>query len=336
MQTEYLQFNKRDLSHAGELIRAGELVAFPTETVYGLGANALDENAVAKTYAAKGRPSDNPLIVHICDKSQIYDIASEINDYAKTVIERVMPAPITIVLPKRSVIKDVVTAGLPSVAIRMPQSAEARQFLRAAAVPVSAPSANISGRPSPTTWQRVREDMDGRIAAMLCGAPCEVGIESTVLDLSRQEPIILRPGAVSAEHLSQLLGVQVKLLTDPDSKVNSPGIRYKHYAPKVPMVLALDDDFDKLCAFYDQKVAEGYNPVLWAHDPLRFVGRNAVSMGLDDGDAATKLFETMRMLETKYDFIIAEFCQSKNGIYDGPASRGVLDRLLRACGHNLI
>ncbi len=336
MKTRYLQFTDRDLAIAGELIRAGELVGFPTETVYGLGANAFDVNAVKETYAVKGRPVDNPLIVHIFDKAQIYDIASEVNSYAQTVIERVMPAPITIVLPKRDIIGGVVTAGLPSVAIRMPQSLEARSFLRAAAVPVTAPSANLSGRPSPTTWQRVGEDMDGRIAAILCGEPCGVGIESTVLDLSSDEPTVLRPGAVSAEYLSELLGRTVNILSDPTSKVNSPGIRYKHYAPKVPMVLELDDDCDKLCAFYDGKVAEGYRPVLWVSRPHRFGGRNAVSMGVNDREAAAKLFETMRTLETEYDFIIASFCWRKNSIYDGPASRGVLDRLMRACGHNII
>ncbi len=336
MITKYLHFNEHDLSLAGELIRAGELIGFPTETVYGLGANALDEDAVKKTYAVKGRPADNPLIVHIYDKSQVYDIAADVNDYAKTVIEHVMPGPITIVLPKQGLIKGIVTAGLPSVAIRMPESTEARQFLRAAAVPVSAPSANLSGRPSPTTWQRVREDMDGRIAAVLCGAPCRVGIESTVLDLSRTEPIVLRPGAVSAEYLSELLGIHVGVLTDPTSKVNSPGIRYKHYAPKVPMVLELDDDRDKLSAYYDQKAAEGCNPVLWVQNPLRFGGRNAVGMGINAEAAAANLFETMRKLETQYDFIIASFCWRKNTLYDGPASQGVLDRLMRACGHNII
>ncbi len=335
MNTRYLHFNERDLALAGEMIRSGELVAFPTETVYGLGANALDECAVRKSYAVKGRPADNPLIVHVCDKSQIYDVASEVSSYAEKVIERVMPGPITIVLPKRALISDVVTAGLPSVAVRMPVSEEARSFLRAAATPVSAPSANLSGRPSPTTWQRVREDMDGRIAAVLCGAPCKVGIESTVLDLSRERPVVLRPGAVSAEFLSSLLGVEVTVLSDPTSKVNSPGVRYKHYSPKVPMVLELEGDVDKLAAYYDRKVAEGCNPVLWVRDAKRFGSRHTAFMGLTAEDAAANLYETMRSLETRYDFIIASFCPRRGG-YDTPASQGVLDRLMRACGHNVI
>ncbi len=336
VKTRYLKFTESDLHTAGELIRAGELVGFPTETVYGLGADALNESAVRKTYVAKGRPSDNPLIVHIFDKSQIYDVASDVSPLAQIVIERVMPAPITVVLPKKPVIKGIVTAGLPSVAIRMPQSDEARRFLRAAATPVSAPSANISGRPSPTTWQRVKEDMDGKIAAVLCGEPCKVGIESTVLDLSRDEPVVLRPGAISAEFLSELLGVEVKVLTDPSSKVNSPGVRYKHYAPNVPMVLELDGDADKLCAFYDARLAEGYKPVLWVQRPMLFGGRRAVGMGANDMEAAANLFETMRMLEARYNYIIASFCWRGGTSFDGPASRGVLDRLMRACGHNII
>lgn len=336
MKTEYLQFNNRDLDVAGKLIRDGQNVAFPTETVYGLGANALDTQAVKRVYEAKGRPVDNPLIVHIWNKAQIYDLASEVNDFAVKVAEQIMPAPITIVLPKRNVVSGIVTAGLPSVAIRMPLSEQARLFLKAADVPVSAPSANLSGRPSPTTWQRVAEDMDGRVAAILCGEPSQVGIESTVLDLSRDKPMILRPGAVSAERLTELLGVPVEILRDPTSKVNSPGVHYKHYAPSVPMVLELDDDVKKLCDYYDQKVAEGYNPVLWANNPQRFGDRHAVEMGDSDAEVAANLYEALRILEKRYDFIIAEFCWRKGNMYDGPACQGVLDRLLRACGRNVI
>ena len=335
MQTKYLKFNSADLETAGQLIRQGKLVAFPTETVYGLGANAFDVEAVKSTYVAKGRPSDNPLIVHIWDKSQINELAREVNDDAKKVIE-LMPASLTIVLPKKNVISDVITAGLDTVAIRMPRSAQAREFLRAAQVPVTAPSANLSGRPSPTNWQRVRDDMDGRISAILCGEPCQVGIESTVLDLSHGEPKILRPGAVTPEMLEKLLGKPVEVVTNPKSKVNSPGVRYKHYAPSVPMVLDLSDDYDKLCAYYDQKVAEGYNPVLWVNSPFRYGKRNAKAMGFDTNDVARGLYENLRDLETKYDFIIASFKYDTNTLYGDEIAIGVLDRLKRASGGNII
>lgn len=336
MKTKYLQFNTKDLALAGRLIRQGELVAFPTETVYGLGANALDEQAVKNIFLAKGRPSDNPLIAHVWDKSQIYEIASEISADAQKVIDRFMPGSITIVLPKKDVISGVVTAGLNTVAVRMPRSTEAREFLRYANVPVAAPSANLSGRPSPTTWQRVQEDMDGKIAAILCGEACDVGIESTVLDLSREEPIILRPGAVSAKHIQEALNKPVQILTDPTSKVNSPGVRYKHYAPKVPMVLDLTDDYKKLCAYYDQKVAEGYNPVLLVHHPFRYGHRNALSMGMDIEDVARGLYERLRYLETRYDFIIASFCNEEGTLYGGEIGLGIIDRLTKAAGGNII
>ena len=335
METKYLHFNSADLELAGQLIRQGELVAFPTETVYGLGANAFDEAAVKSTYVAKGRPSDNPLIVHIWDKSQIYEIAREVSADAEKVIDH-MPASLTVVLPKKDVISDVITAGLDTVAIRMPRSNEAREFLRYAKVPVTAPSANLSGRPSPTNWQRVKEDMDGRISAILCGEYCDVGIESTVLDLSHGEPKILRPGAFTPEVIERILGKPVEVITDPKSKVNSPGVRYKHYAPNVPMVLDLSDDYQKLCDYYDQKVAEGYNPVLLVHHPFRYGKRHAVSMGMDSEDVARGLYERLRYLETRFDFIIASFCYEPGTLYGGTIGEGIIDRLKRAAGNNII
>lgn len=335
METKYLQFNESDLALAGQLIRDGELVAFPTETVYGLGANAFDEDAIKRIYEAKGRPSDNPLIVHIYDKCQIYDLAREVSPDAQEII-KLMPTSMTIVLPKKPIVPDAVTAGLDTVAIRMPRSTQALNFLKNAGVPVAAPSANLSGRPSPTFWQRVQEDMDGKIAAILCGDNCEVGIESTVLDLSHGEPIILRQGQWSDSQLSDYLGKPVKVLNDPTSKVNSPGVKYKHYAPKVPMVLDLTDDYEKLCAYYDQKVAEGYNPVLWVHNCLRYGKRNSHPMGTDTEDVARGLYENLRYLETKYDFIIASFCNAPNTLYGGDIGKGIVDRLLRAAAHHVI
>lgn len=332
MNTKYLQFNTAELQLAGELIRQGQLVAFPTETVYGLGANAYDEIAVKNTYIAKGRPSDNPLIVHIWNKSQIYEIAREVSPDADKVIS-LMPASLTVVLPKKEIIPNCVTAGLDTVAIRMPSSVQAREFLRYAKVPVAAPSANLSGRPSPTCWERVKEDMDGKISAILCGNACQVGIESTVLDLTREEPIVLRPGIVTPEELSKVLGKSVRVLTNPKSKVNSPGVRYKHYAPKVPMALDLEDDCAKLCAYYDQKVAEGFNPVIWACNPSRFGNRNVKAMACEAEGVAQELYETLRHLETKYDCIIAGF---GNNDLSGEVSLGIVDRLKKAAGGNVI
>ena len=330
METKYLQFNSADLTLAGELIRQGELVAFPTETVYGLGANALDVQAVKSTYVAKGRPSDNPLIVHVWDKSQIYDIASTVSCDAERVIDKLMPASLTVVLPKRDVISDAITAGLNTVAIRMPRSTQARDFLRYANVPVTAPSANLSGRPSPTSWQRVKEDMEGRVAAILCGDDCDVGIESTVLDLSTEKPLILRPGVVTPSQIQQVLGKPVEVVTNPKSKVNSPGVRYRHYAPKVPMALDLSGEVTKLTAYYDGLVQQGYTPVLLVEQPQKYGKRNVCPIGSTDEQVAQRLFENLRVLEEKYDYIIASFTSRTS------FGQSILNRLVRAAGNNLI
>ena len=329
MNTQYLQFNEKDLSTAGEFIRQGKLVAFPTETVYGLGANAFDVEAVKSTYVAKGRPSDNPLIVHVHCKEQISQIARTISPDAEKIIDNLMPASITVVLPKRSIIDDCITAGLDTVAIRMPESVQARTFLRHCVVPVTAPSANTSGRPSPTTWQRVRDDLDGKISAVLCGEPCNVGIESTVLDLSGDEPLILRPGIVTPEQIEKVLGKKVTIVTDPKSKVNSPGVRYKHYAPKIPMALNLDGDVAKIKDSYDNLVKEGFNPVLLVESPQSFKGCNAVCIGTNDDEVAHNLFENLRILENDYDYIVASF-SSKTAF-----AQSILNRLIRSAGNNL-
>lgn len=330
MKTELLHFNDADLATAGRYIRQGQLVAFPTETVYGLGANAYDGKAVLSTYAAKGRPSDNPLIVHVYCKEQIYDVASHVNDDALKIIDSLMPNSLTIVLPKKDTISDAITAGLNTVAIRMPSSHEARKFLQYAEVPVTAPSANLSGRPSPTTWQRVYEDLDGKISAILCGQNCQVGIESTVLDLSGKKPRILRPGVVTPEQIEAVLGKSVAVVTNPKSKVNSPGVRYKHYAPKVAMALDTSGDVDKLCRIYDKLTLKGHNPALLVEKPVLFGSRNAFPIGQTDEEVARNLFENLRMLETRCDYIIASF-SSKT-----PFAESILNRLIRSAGNNLI
>ena len=330
MKTELLRFSEADLATAGELIRQGKLVAFPTETVYGLGANAYDEQAVKSTYVAKGRPSDNPLIVHVYCKEQIYEVAREVNAYAEKIIDSLLPNSLTIVLPKKATISDVITAGLDTVAIRMPSSSEARAFLQHAAVPVTAPSANLSGRPSPTTWQRVKEDMDGKISAILCGEPCNVGIESTVLDLSGSEPLILRPGVVTAEKIEAIIGKKVRVVTNPSEKVNSPGVRYKHYAPKVPMALDLSGDVGKISRYYDELAISGRNPVLLVERPELFGNRNAFCIGATDEEVARNLFENLRVLERQYDYIIASYT-SRTAF-----AESILNRLIRSAGNNLI
>ena len=195
MITLHLHNTTEDVAKAGQLLKAGELVAVPTETVYGLAANALDADAVAGIFAAKERPADNPLIVHIDDKAAVYQLCAEVNAKAEALMEAFWPGPLTIILPRAPIVPDIVSAGLPTVAVRMPSHETARAIIRAAGVPLAAPSANRSGSPSPTTAARVAADMDGRIAAIVDGGDCEVGVESTVISLCGDVPLLLRPGS---------------------------------------------------------------------------------------------------------------------------------------------
>jgi len=240
--TRVLPPDEAALALAADLFRAGRLVAFPTETVYGLGANALDRQAVLSIFAAKGRPADNPLIVHIADRDQLKDLC-QIPARAPILMDAFWPGPLTLLFPRKIAVPDEVTAGLPTVAIRMPSHPVAAAMLRRCALPIAAPSANLSGRPSPTTAAHVLEDMNGRIPLILDGGPCQVGLESTVLEISGDSPTILRPGGVTREMLEQALGEPVRLAGSilrplrPDEKALSPGMRYKHYAPKAELTL---------------------------------------------------------------------------------------------------
>jgi L-threonylcarbamoyladenylate synthase len=242
MNTQVLPASPEALSLASGLLRQGQLVAFPTETVYGLGADALNEAAVRAIFAAKGRPADNPLIVHIADRTQL-DPLCEVSDTSRLLMDAFWPGPLTLLFPKKPAVPAVVTAGLPTVAVRMPSHPDAAALLKTCGLPVAAPSANRSGRPSPTTAAHVLEDMDGRIPLILDGGPCDVGVESTVLDLTRGEPTILRPGGVTRTMLESVLGKPVQLAGSilrplgKDEKALSPGMRYQHYAPKAELTL---------------------------------------------------------------------------------------------------
>lgn len=231
---------ERALDMAAELLALGGTVVFPTETVYGLGANALDERAVKSIYVAKGRPSDNPLIVHIASLSQVKDIAREVPASAEALMKAFWPGPLTIILPKKEGIPEVTTGGLDTVGIRMPDHEVARELIRRSNCPVAAPSANISGRPSPTTYQRCLEDLSGRVDVILGSDPSKVGVESTIVDCSGAVPEILRPGAITAKMLEEVVG-QVFLKTSiglpQEEAPRAPGMKYKHYAPKAKVIL---------------------------------------------------------------------------------------------------
>ena len=216
---------------AAEFIRRGGIVAFPTETVYGLGANIFDESAIAKIFEAKRRPADNPLIVHIADKQQIELLAISPSDDARKLINKFFPGPLTVVLEKSSKVPLSATAGLNTVGVRMPRGPVTNNFLAACATPVAAPSANLSGRPSPTTWQAVLEDLDGRIDCILRGDPTEIGLESTVVDCTGKSPVVLRPGAVSIDELRTVVS-EIRIAGEGHStEARSPGMRHQHYSP---------------------------------------------------------------------------------------------------------
>ena len=227
---------------AAEIIKKGGLVAIPTETVYGLGANGLDENAVISIFVAKGRPQDNPLILHIADAEQMEDLCHHVPEEAYKLAEKFWPGPLTMVLPARECVPKRTTGGLDTVAVRCPDNEVTRQIIRLAGVPVAAPSANISGKPSTTTAQHVLHDHDGRIDAVVDGGSCRVGVESTIVDLTGDRPRLLRPGGVTPEELIEVLGDLVidKAVTaqiDKDAVVKAPGMKYKHYAPDCDVVI---------------------------------------------------------------------------------------------------
>ncbi len=217
---------------AAAYLRVGGLVAFPTETVYGLGADAFNADAVAKIFAAKGRPANNPLIVHIAHLKQIEPLAEAFSEDARTLIEYFFPGPITVIVKKKPAVPDVVTGKLGTVGVRMPRHPVAQTFLEACGVPVAAPSANLSGRPSPTTWQAVYDDLAGRIACLLRGDPSEAGLESTVVDCTEDVPVVLRAGVVTVEHLRAVLPTLRTVEPDAPQTARSPGTRYRHYAPR--------------------------------------------------------------------------------------------------------
>lgn len=228
-----------DLSAAAVALRQGQLVAFPTETVYGLGGNALDVRAAEKIYGAKGRPSDNPLIVHIYKTEQLAELAAEIPDAARALMAAFWPGPLTLIFPKKDVVPDCVTGGLGTVAVRMPDHPVALKLLQASDLPIAGPSANTSGKPSPTKAEHVWHDLHGKIAGIVDGGACRVGLESTVLDLTGTAPVILRPGAVTKEAIEEWLGPVEEAPPDISSKdaPRAPGMKYTHYAPEAPLYL---------------------------------------------------------------------------------------------------
>ena len=315
---------KDGLDEAVSLIKNGELVVFPTETVYGLGANAFDPVAVAKIFEAKGRPQDNPLIVHISRVEEVKGIARDVPEVFYTLAERFMPGALTVVLPKSDLIPGIVTAGGDTVAVRMPDHPVARELI-SRSFPLAAPSANRSKHVSPTTARHVYDDLDGRVPLILDGGECGVGIESTVLDLTSGSPVILRPGAVTAEMLAPFLGV-----TPGSGKVigtaKSPGMKYEHYAPTAEAYAAVSAR--SAAGFYDRCAAEGRHPVLLFRDiyPDVLGDRECISLGKSVEDFMHTVYSALRAAEKSYDVIVVETLEG-----EGRAA-SVMNRVMKAVG----
>ena len=342
MQTQVLPANEESLALAARLLREGQLVAFPTETVYGLGANALDAEAVKAIFAAKGRPADNPLIAHIWDRAQLEGLV-EIPDAAPALMDAFWPGPLTILMPRTSRVPDVVTAGLDTVAIRMPSHPVARAMLRACGLPIAAPSANRSGKPSPTTAEHVRVDMDGRIPLILDGGPCDVGLESTVIDVTHGTPTILRPGGVTQAMLEQVLGrveVAGSVLRplQAGEKALSPGMRYRHYSPDGQVTLVEGDEADVvralglLCA---QAEANGHRACVMCfseHKAALAKWRpHDIGSRSEPEEVAHRLFDTLRRLDTEGMDVIFSEVVAPEGI-----GLAVMNRLGRAASFHTI
>ncbi len=339
---ENLQLNSNLIKTAGEILRNGGLVAFPTETVYGLGADALNEKAARKIYAAKGRPSDNPLIVHITNMEALRRIVSDIPEAARIVAGRYWPGPLTMIFHKSSIVPYSTTGGLDTVAVRMPSHEIARAVIDAGGGYIAAPSANTSGRPSPTKAEHVKEDLAGKIDMIVDGGPVEIGVESTILDVSVEPPMILRPGAVTREMLKGLLGevtVDATLFQENSKKIpKAPGMKYRHYAPKAKLCVvegeedAVVKEINRIAGKNMQKgiqvgiIATEETAGRYLHGVVKCIGTRQ-----DEATVANHLYAVLREFdEDNVDCILSE-AFSGCGIGDA-----VMNRLLKAAGYHII
>ncbi|MGB9663643.1 MAG: L-threonylcarbamoyladenylate synthase [Ignavibacteria bacterium] len=305
------------IKKASEFIKKGEVVAFPTETVYGLGANVYDDEAIKKIFIAKKRPTDNPLIVHISNINQIEFLVKKLNRCARVIIENFFPGPITIVIEKNDAISELVSGGLNTIAIRMPSLELSRKFIEACGVPIAAPSANLSGSPSPTSWKHVYNDLNGRIPCILKGPDCEVGIESTVIDCTRNKPVILRPGIISIEDLSKVFPVVKIYKHQKVNKPKSPGMKYKHYSPKAKVILI--DSEEELERFeYDKNKAAFIGL-------MKIKGLKKVKRVNDLRDYARNLFDFFRKCDEEKVKVI--FCQK---VPETGLGLAIMNRLTKA------
>ena len=348
MNTKIIQINREnftdaELAEAAEILRNGGLVAIPTETVYGLGANALDESASKKIYEAKGRPSDNPLIAHISCMDELSALVSEIPEAGRKLAEKYWPGPLTMVFPKKEIVPYGTTGGLETVAIRMPSDPVANRLIKLAGVPVAAPSANTSGRPSPTKAEHVVEDMNGKIEMIIDSGEVGIGVESTIVDVSGKVPMLLRPGAITMEMLRETLG-EVEI--DPailgplsaDVKPKAPGMKYRHYAPKAEITLG-EGEMEHVVEFINQEAKLALEAGLKVGIICTEESRESYQCGMlkvigsreNEESVAHNLFAVLREFDDqKVDCIFSEsFSKDRLG-------QAIMNRLCKAAGYHIV
>lgn len=348
MDTKIIKINEKNINseemhEAGRLIAAGELVAFPTETVYGLGGDALAPDAARKIYAAKGRPSDNPLIVHIADFEDMYRVGRNIPDQAKLLAEAFWPGPLTMIVEKSDNVPDATTGGMNTVAVRMPNHPVALSLIRKSGCLIAAPSANTSGRPSPSEACHVAEDLSGKIAMIIDGGPVSIGIESTIIDLTEKTPMVLRPGYITPDMLSSVLGEEVIIdpgiiAADDTKKPKAPGMKYKHYAPKADMII-VDGEREAVVATINSLIAEaavnGKKAAVIATEETKaqYDADIILSIGSrsDEDTIAHHLYRILRDCDELNVEVIYSECFSTPRI-----GQAIMNRLLKAAGHQVI
>ncbi|WP_191991795.1 L-threonylcarbamoyladenylate synthase [Bacillus aerolatus] len=345
MQTKYWHVDNRvdvlktypQVKEAADLLKKNEVVAFPTETVYGLGGNALSDEAAAKIFAAKGRPADNPLIIHLASKQQAADVAVNISETAEKLMQAFWPGPLTIILAKQpNKLSDIVTAGLETVAVRMPDHPVALAVIQAAGLPIAAPSANRSGKPSPTSAKHVQDDLDGRIAGIVDGGETGVGVESTVVDCTGEIPVILRPGGITKEEIEAAVGETAidAALTDTQKQPKSPGMKYTHYAPDAPVYL-MEGSKEWIQSQVNRERQQGKKVgLLTTEENLSFYEADVIlpcGSRKDLKTVAHSLYDVLRAFnETDVDIIYSETFSTEG------VGLAIMNRLEKAAGHRWI
>lgn len=337
---------EQEWKEAGQIIRDGGLVAFPTETVYGLGANGLDSEAAARIYAAKGRPSDNPLILHIANIEDVYYLAKDVSQKARNIMEAFWPGPLTIVLKKQDIVPYGTTGGLDTVAIRMPNDLVAKRLIEEANVPIAAPSANTSGRPSPTTAQHVLEDLEGIIDMVIDGGPVRIGIESTIVDVTSDTPVILRPGYITKEMIEQVVDQEVQI--DPailnkegmnGIRPKAPGMKYKHYAPKGELTIVSSKDIslmvDKVKQLVREKKQKGYKVGIIATEETKEQYTEGMIKCIGSRNDEIRISSSLYRILREFDEAEIEFIYSESFEQDG-FGQAIMNRLLKAAGYHIL